>query len=107
MKRFRFAALLIAVLAVLIYLTVAVRNGKTPDLPSGIIVFIGVSSVLGAARLICLALVGQSGKMTSEFNRDALWRLSSEDAALMVIGGIALGWVSVQAILESFSKVTG
>jgi hypothetical protein len=106
MKRLRLVGLLLAVLAVGIYVAFAVKHGKPPELPAAIIVFIGVFSLLGAARLVGFALTDQLDDIASKINENALWKLSPEDSALLVIGGIALAWVSIQAILESFTKLS-
>jgi hypothetical protein len=106
MKRLRLIGLVLAVLAVGIYVAFAVKHGKPPELSSAIIVFIGAFSLIGAARLMGFALTDQLEKITSKFNDNALWQLSPEDSALLVIGGIALAWVSIQAIVESFTKLS-
>jgi hypothetical protein len=107
MKSLRLAGLLLAVLSVVVYVVVALRHGKPPDLPSAIIVFIGIFSLIGATRLVAFALTDQLEKMASKTSDDTPWKLSPEDSALIVIGGITLGWVSIQAIVESFIKIAG
>jgi hypothetical protein len=106
-KSIRFAALLLAVLSVGIYVAIAAWNEKSPELPAAIVIFIATFSLLGAARLVGLALTDQLEKIASRPEDDALSNLSPEDAALLVIGGIALAWVSVQAMMESFAGILG
>jgi Ca2+/Na+ antiporter len=107
MKRLRLAGLLLAVLSVVVYVVVALRHGKSPDLPSAITVFIAIFSLIAAARLVGIALTDQLETIASKTSEDTPWKLSPEDAAFMVIGGIAIAWVSIQAIVESFIKISG
>lgn len=100
------AGLVIAILAVAVYVGMAAKKNKRPELVDGIVVFIGAVSVLGAIRLIGFVVTGQFAKIASTHQNDSLWSLSSEDAVFVVIGGIALAWVSIQTIWESFAKVT-
>ncbi|HKI03090.1 MAG TPA: hypothetical protein VKK31_14030 [Thermoanaerobaculia bacterium] len=99
------AGLVIALLAVIVYVSVAAQKNKRPELVDGIVVFVGAVSVLGAIRLIGFVFTGQFAQVTSAPHNGSLWSLSSEDAVFVVIGGIALAWVSVQTIWESFTKV--
>jgi hypothetical protein len=105
MNRLFFAGLIVAILSVGAYVIVAVRNKNKPELADGIVVFIGAVSVFGALRLVGCALTGQFSKLASLNYDYSLWSLSSEDAVFVVIGGIALAWVSVQTMWESFAKV--
>jgi hypothetical protein len=106
-KSIRFVAPLLGVLSVGIYVVIAAWNEKSPELPAAIVIFIATFSLLGATRLVGLALTDQLEKMASRSEDDALSNLSPEDAVLLVIGGIALAWVSVQAMTESFVGILG
>jgi hypothetical protein len=99
------AGLIIALLAVAVYVGVAAHKNKRPELVDGIVVFVGAVSVLGAIRLIGFVFTEQFAKIASKPHDGSLWSLSSEDAVFVVIGGIALAWVSVQTIWESFAKI--
>jgi len=91
MKRFRALGLLLAVIAVAVYVVVAAQKGRAPELSCAIVVLLGVFGLQGAVRLFGIALTGQLDKI-------------AEDPGLLVIGGIALAWVSIQTIFEVFSK---
>jgi hypothetical protein len=98
--------LVIALLTVVVYVATAAKKSKRPELVDGIIVFIGAVSVLGAIRLIGFVVTGHFTKIASMQHDDGLWSLSPEDAVFVVIGGVALAWVSVQTIWESFAKIS-
>jgi hypothetical protein len=68
-------------------------------------VFIGAASMSGALRLIGFVLTGPFSKLVSQRPDNSWWTLSSEDAVFIVIGGLALGWVSVQTIWDTFGKI--
>jgi hypothetical protein len=106
-KSIRLAALLLAVISVGIYVAIAAWNEKSPELPAAIVIFMATFSLLGASRLVGLALTDQLEKMAARSEDEALSNFSPEDAALLVIGGIALAWVSVQAMMASFAKILG
>jgi hypothetical protein len=105
MNRLLLTGLVVAILAVVVYVIAGVRNRKKPELADGIVVFIGAVSVFGAIRLIGCALTGQFAKIAPAQHDSGWWILSSEDAVFVVIGGIALAWVSIQTIWESFAKI--
>jgi len=106
MNRLLLAGLVFAILTVMVYVGVAVRNRRRPELADGILVFIGAVSVFGAIRLIGFALTGQFAKIVSQSSDNSWWILSSEDAVFIVIGGLALAWVSVQTIWDTFAKLS-
>jgi len=97
--------LIVATFVVGMYVAVAVRNQKKPELGEGLKVFVGAVSVFGAIRLFGCALTGQFSRLASSNAGDTLWSLSSEDAVFVVIGAIALAWVSIQAVWEGFASV--
>ncbi|MGB4069421.1 MAG: hypothetical protein WBK08_15450 [Nitrospira sp.] len=94
-----------ALLVFFIYLGFAASQKKQPQLVDGIIVFLGCSGLPGAARLIGFPFTDQFTTLTRVDNHGSLWALSAEDSAFLIIGGIALGWVCVQTVIESFSKL--
>ena len=103
MRRFRAIGLLLAVLVVAVYVVVATQRRRTPELASAINVLLGVFGLQAAIRLFGFALSDQLDKFAAaRSGENKMWRLSSEDAGLLVIGGIALAWVSVQTILDVF-----
>lgn len=107
MNRLLLAGLGLAICAVFIYIVTAARNGKKPELVDAIVVFIGAVSVFGAIRLIGFVFTDQFGAIVQTNHAHSLWSLGAEDAVLVVIGGIALVWVSAQTMIESFAKVRG
>lgn len=105
MNRFLLAGVVVAILTVSSYVATAAWKGRRPDLNDGIIVFLAAVSVPGAVRLVGFALTEQFARILAATSADVLWSLSSEDAVFVVIGGITLGWVSVQTIWENFAKL--
>lgn len=97
--------LVLATVCVFAYVIVAAKKGKKPELVDGIIVFVGAVSVVGAVRLAGFVFTGEFSKVATINHGESLWGLSSEDAVFLVIGGLALAWVSIQTILESFAKI--
>lgn len=105
MNQLLVAGLVGALLTFVSYLVIAVRRKKQPQLVDAIIIFLGCSGLPGAARLIGFPFTDQFTTLTTVNNHSSLWALSSEDSAFLIIGGIALGWVCVQTVIESFSKL--
>ncbi len=97
--------LVIALVAVGAYVATAAVKKKKPELVDGIVVFVGAVSIAGAVRLIGFVFTEQFTKIASMSHSSSWWSLSLEDAVFLVIGGIALAWVSVQTIWDSFTKV--
>lgn len=100
------AGIVFAILLVLAYVATAAKKDKKPELVDGIVVFVGAVSVLGAVRLAGFVIAGDFAKIASTNHSANIWALSSEDAVFIVIGGLALGWVSIQTIMESFAKLS-
>jgi hypothetical protein len=97
--------LVIGIVAVVAYATFAASRRKKAELVNGIVVFVGAVSIAGAVRLIGFVFTEQFAKIAATSHSTTWWSLSLEDAVFLVIGGIALAWVSVQTIWESFAKV--
>lgn len=105
MNRLLVAGIVLAILAVISYVATAARNGKRPELVDAIVIFTGAVSVLGAIRLIGFVFTEQFETIVKNNHGHSLWSLGAEDAVLVIIGGIALAWVSAQTMIESFAKI--
>lgn len=112
-------ALIFAFFAFLAYILLALKNNKTADLSDGVQIFVGVTSFFGGIKLIMFGLSGEFARVVSikidhnppflilgyiSFDPKVL-TLSPDDTAFIVIGGIALMWISIQTISNSYRKV--
>jgi hypothetical protein len=105
MNPLQLVGLVLALAAVVAYVVTAAYKQKKPELVGGIVVFIGAVGIPGAVRLIGFVFTDQFTNVAALSHSSSWWSLSLEDAVFLVIGGIALAWVSVQTIWESFDKV--
>jgi thiol:disulfide interchange protein len=105
MNRLLLVGLIMAIFAVLVYIVTAAKNSRKPELVDAIVIFVGTVSLLGAVRLMGFVFTGQFAAVTKATHSENLWSLSSEDSVLVIIGGVALAWVSVQTVIESFAKI--
>jgi hypothetical protein len=105
MSVFILIGLMLALCIVAIYLGTATYRKKRPELTDAVIIFIGTGGAVSAVRIIGFVLTGQFSHIIGTPSNLGIWALVPDDATLIVVGGLALGWVSIQTILESFKKV--
>ena len=97
--------LALGLLLVIVYLVTAAKKQKKPELGDAVGIAAGAVSIMGAVRLIGFVFTDQFVKIASSPSSDKWWSLSVADALFLVIGGLALAWVSGQAIYINFAKV--
>lgn len=107
MSRLFIFGLALALIAVGTYVVIAIKNKKKPELADAVVVCIGIVSIIGAVRLTGFVFTKQFEVMAKASSHQGMFSLSTDDALLVMIGGIALIWVSVQTVWQSFSKVRG
>lgn len=88
------------------YICRALHLKKKPDLTEGGGVFISSIALASAVRLIGFALTGEFNKLVKLSHDDGWWAANSEDVAFIVLGGAALAFISCDAMVKSFKKLT-
>jgi hypothetical protein len=106
MSRVLFFALISATLSVIAYVFLAIRNKKLPELADGIQIFVGVVGLFGAFRLTGFAFSGQFSLLVKQSPKNTVFSFSEDDVTLIVVGGIAVAWVSIQTIIASYRKIS-
>jgi hypothetical protein len=102
---FIFLGLISGLILVVIYLLLARRNAEKPELADAINIIFGTMGFFGSIRLMGFVFSGEFVNFLKAPHADTVWSLTDEDATLLVIGGLALAWVSIQTIIDSFSKI--
>lgn len=88
------------------YVAVALaRKKQKPELSDALGICIGAFSIPGAARLVAFVFGDQFKAITRDVDHESWMNLSPDDTVFFLIGGIALAWVSIQAISNGFKKV--
>lgn len=87
------------------YLSRAFHLKKKADLTEGAGIYISAVGLAAAIRLIGFALSGSFNRLVKTTHEENWWSASSEDVAFIVLGGVALAWVSVDVIWKSFQKL--
>lgn len=105
MSLFLFYSIILAIILIVGYIILGVRNKKSTTLEDIVQIFFGGLGVCTAIRLIGFVLSGQFSILVKQVKNDNIFSFSEEDAVYIVLGGIAIGWVSVQTMLGSFKKV--
>lgn len=102
MNRLTLFAFAIALLVVAAYFALAARRNKKVDLATVVNIFISTIAVQGGIRLVAFALSDQFRKAILSINVDSIWSLTPEDGVFVAVGGLALIWIALQSILQSF-----
>jgi len=101
-----FGGLIFGLAMFVAYICRAFHLKKRPDLTEGGSVFIGSIALASAVRLIGFALTGEFNKLVKLSHDDGWWAANSEDVAFIVLGGAALAFISCDAVIKSFKKLT-
>jgi hypothetical protein len=105
MSLFILISLVLALCIILCYVVTATYKKKRPELNDAVIILLGTGGAVSAVRIIGFVLTGQFSRIIVTTSDPGIWSLVPDDAALIVIGGLALAWVSAQTIFESFNKM--
>lgn len=105
MSPFTLAGLVLAGFSVCAYVTAAWHKGKRPELNDAVVVFLGAGGLVSAIRIIGAVVTGQFAKFPGRPANDSIWTLVPDDAVQIVLGGVALAWVSIQTMLQSFINI--
>jgi hypothetical protein len=105
MSPFTLAGLVLAGFSVCAYVVLAWQRGKRPELNDVVVVFLGAGGVVSAIRIIGAVITGHFSKSPIAPANDSVWTLVPDDAAQIVLGGVALAWVSLQTILQIFITI--
>lgn len=104
-----FWGLAVGLVVCLLYIGTALCRKKKPELSQAANLVFSAIGAVGAVRLIGFVFTGNFSAMVkmaaTAASVDLMWNISDEDAAFLVIGGIALAWVSIQAIWQAFAEV--
>jgi hypothetical protein len=87
------------------YVVWALCKRTKPDLPTGINIFAATAGVAGAVRLVGYSFTEAYKKLSETPLSNGMWSMSSDDIAFLVVGGLALGWVSCQQIWLAFADL--
>jgi hypothetical protein len=97
--------LLLGLVIVVVYLLYAAARRRAPSLSSAANIAINSVGLAGSIRLIGCVLTEEFSAAATKFNAASWWSLSAEDAVFVAIGGLALGWVSIQGIWGGFAAL--
>ena len=106
MNGLSYLGILLGLATVLVYLGCAAHKKRKAELSTAISIFVAAASLIGAVRLMGFVLFDDLTRVIKAAGEsNSLWSISSEDAIFLVIGGLALGWVSIQTVWEGFAKL--
>jgi hypothetical protein len=101
-----FWSIISGLILILIYTILGIFNKKSmPSLEDIIQVFLGAVGFFGAIRLMGLVLSGQFSTLLKQTTKNSVLSFSEEDVVLIMIGGLAVAWVSLQTIIASYKKI--
>lgn len=101
-----FWSIISGLILIAIYTALGIFNKKSMPLLEDIIqVFLGAVGLFGAIRLMGLVLSGQFSILVRQTTKNSILSFSEEDVVLIMIGGLAVAWVSLQTIIASYKKV--
>jgi len=96
------------VLMFAIYVVWVLCKKKEPDLPTGINIFAATAGLAGSFRLVGFSFTEAYKKLADAGpapSNGVVWSMSGDDIAFLIVGGLALGWVSCQAIWQGFTDL--
>jgi hypothetical protein len=105
MNVFVLTGLALATLSIIFYVLLGYYNKKVPILNDAVVIFLGVGGIVSAIRIIGAVFSGQFAELPITDGRHSVWSLVPDDAIQIVLGGVALAWVSAQTIVGGFRGV--
>jgi hypothetical protein len=99
------AGTLFGLVSVLGYLAMAAAAKRKPSLGDAVLVVIGAFSIPGALKMVCFVFTDQFHTLAHSNTEQSAFALGEEDVVFLIIGAMALLWVSVQTIIDAFSKL--
>lgn len=102
-----YVGLLLSLIVAFAYVVCAFRGRSSPELGKAINTFICTASLVGALRLVVGAIILGFDLARAEGAspvHSSPWEFSGEDVPVLVIGGIALGWVSLGQLCTTFRE---
>jgi hypothetical protein len=105
MNLFILIGLVASACLIIIYVLVAARTKRRPELNDAVIIILGTGGAVSAVRLMGVVLSGNLVDELPHVSIHTFWSLEPDDAVQVFLGALALGWVSIQTIFESFKKV--
>lgn len=104
----------VGVVMVGIYVCVALKRKKTPDLAAGMHVFGSTAGAIGSLRMFALVfsdgisetVLAQAATATAVAGATVeAFALSAEDSIIVCAGALALIWTSIQLISRAFADL--
>lgn len=105
MSRLTLAGLLFGVLGVVGYVCFAYRCRAKPDLARATNIFISFVSLAATVRLLGFALSGEFADSLKAQPQGNSWSVSADDTLFIVLGSLALAWVSVQTVWAYYDEL--
>lgn len=108
MNRLTYWGLVLAALALAAYLAMAMYRKKQANLASAVNIIVAVVSAIGAVRLVGFVFSDHFEEAViaaAKASNGSVWSLSPDDVIFLFIGGVALAWVSWEALATAFKDV--
>jgi hypothetical protein len=103
MSRYLIAGLILGAICSLIYTIVTVYNiKKMPGLADIVQIFLSAIGILGGIKVIWFVISGDFSNIVKTYSQKSTLSISEDDTAYFFIGGLALSWVSLDAIVRQF-----
>jgi len=100
-----FWGLIGGLVAVAAYVCVAVKHAQKAQLNDAALIFISAFAITGAIRLLAFALSGTFNALLKKSTEENWSSAAPEDAAFIVLGGLALAWVSFEGMYGPFKAI--
>ena len=92
-------------LLLLAYVILAKWRGHTPQFGDAAPIFLAVSTLLGAVRLVGFLNSAQFERMIKAAPQDPVWNFGYGDATFVVFGALALIWTTYAGVHKIFAKL--
>ena len=100
MSRFFLWGLICGAAFMAAYILISIFRRKTPQLSHGIELLVSGSGLLGGLKLCWLVFDGELSRMIQTAPASALAGIGYEDAVYFLVGGVALGWLSLETVIK-------
>lgn len=106
MKGFLLWGLVCGFLAMVLYVTESLRRQKTPVLAHGMEMLLAGSGLSGGIKILWLVFGGELSRLIETKPAGLLTSISPEDVMYFAVGGIALGWLSIETMVKRFGTLS-
>ena len=106
MKGFLLWGLVFGFLCLGFYVALSVFQKKTPVMAHGFELLLSGSGLFGGIKICWFVFGGELSKLIEAKPLGSLTSISPEDVIYFAVGGIALGWLSLETIVKRFITFT-